>query len=140
MKYSIIVATYNRLEEIIELLNSSSKLNFPVELFEFVFVDDGSTDNTASFIQDLGKNSEFNIQYYFQQNKGPGAARNLGMQKAKGDYFIFVDSDCILPPDWLSKIDRDLLKYDYDAFGGPDTCRDDFPVLLKAINYSMTSF
>jgi cellulose synthase/poly-beta-1,6-N-acetylglucosamine synthase-like glycosyltransferase len=61
------------------------------------------------------------------------------MKNAKGEYFIFVDSDCMFPPHWLKTIDETLEKKDYDAFGGPDTCHKTFSPLLKAINYSMTS-
>ncbi len=64
----------------------------------------------------------------------------MGMANARGDFFIFIDSDCTVDPQWLTAIDRDVNKYAADAFGGPDAGRKDFPPLLKAINYSMTSF
>jgi len=140
MKYSIIIATYNRLEEIKELLASAEKLEFPREQFEFVISDDGSKDNTEEFIKNYKSASGLNLRYLFQQNKGPGEARNKGMRESQGDYFIFVDSDCMFPPEWLQKIDDHLLKEPLDAWGGPDTCHESFSPLLKAINYSMTSF
>jgi GT2 family glycosyltransferase len=59
---------------------------------------------------------------------------------ATGDFYIFVDSDCTVPESWLNEIDCALHESQADAYGGPDTFRDDFPSLLKAINYSMTSF
>jgi GT2 family glycosyltransferase len=62
------------------------------------------------------------------------------MEKARGDFFIFIDSDCTVPEDWLQQIDRRLSEQPADAFGGRDSFRPDFPDLLKAINYSMTSF
>jgi GT2 family glycosyltransferase len=62
------------------------------------------------------------------------------MENASGDYFIFIDSDCSVPSSWLTEIDKELNKTQADAFGGPDSYRDDFPALLKAINYTMTSF
>jgi len=140
MKYSIIIATFNRLEEIKELLASAEKLDFEREQFEFVITDDGSTDNTADFIKSYKSESGLNIRYLHQQNKGPGEARNFGMRESAGDFFIFVDSDCMFPPEWLRKIDEHLAKQPLDAFGGPDTCHESFSPLLKAINYSMTSF
>lgn len=140
MKYSIIVATYNRLEELKELFASVEKLSFDAAEFEFVISDDGSNDGTEDYIKSLMQTVPYSIQYLFQQNKGPGAARNAAMEKALGDYFIFIDSDVMLPPQWLSLIDAHLQKNPLDAFGGPDTCHESFSPLLKAINYSMTSF
>jgi glycosyltransferase involved in cell wall biosynthesis len=140
MKYSIIIATYNRLEEIKELLDSAENLDFPREEFEFVISDDGSTDGTEGFIKNYHSGSGLNIRYLFQQNKGPGEARNHGMRESQGEFFIFVDSDCMFPPEWLRKTDGYITKNSLDAWGGPDTCHESFSPLLKAINYSMTSF
>mgnify|MGYP006277928855 CR=1 FL=1 len=140
MKYSLIIAVYNRKEEVKELLDSAERIDFPRDKFELVFSDDGSTDGFQGFINDYETKSDLNIRSIKQENKGPGAARNHGMRKAKGQYFIFVDSDCLFPSNYLKEIDKALLKSDYDAFGGPDACHPDFPDLLKAINYSMTSF
>lgn len=138
--YSIIIPSYNRAEEINELLSSLEKLDFAKDKFEIIIADDGSNDNTAELIKTFqGKNS-YTLKYFAQQNKGPGAARNLGMQNANGDFFIFVDSDVTVPPQWLKEIDAALQREKADAFGGPDTYLDSFPALLKAINYSMTSF
>ena len=64
----------------------------------------------------------------------------MGMEQATGDFFIFIDSDCTVSPQWLKIIDRELHREKADAFGGRDSFRADFPDLLKAINYSMTSF
>lgn len=138
MKYSIIVATYNRLDEIKELIASFEKVNYPENKFELVIADDGSSDGTREYLQD--EDFDVQLRYLRQENKGPGAARNLGMEEARGEYFIFIDSDCTVPEDYLTAIDQNLSEYEWDAFGGPDTYRPDFPPMLKAINYSMTSF
>jgi len=138
MKYSIIVATFNRLEEMKELTGSLQEVDFPRDHFELVVADDGSDDGTREFLESADFN--FSLKYLRQENKGPGAARNLGMKKAEGKYFLFMDSDCTVPADYLEKIDEALEQEGLDAFGGPDTYRADFPPLLKAINYSMTSF
>lgn len=140
MKYSIIIAVYNRLGEVIELLQTAEKLSVDRNIFEIIFVDDGSKDGFRDFIETYKTESGLNIRAVYQENKGPGEARNHGMSVAKGDYFIFVDSDCLFPPQWLEVIDNDISIYGYAAFGGPDTCHADFSPLLKAINYSMTSF
>jgi len=140
MKYSIIIAVFNRLDEVKELLASAELLDFDKSLFEIFFVDDGSTDGFKEFIDAYQKQSSLNIKTTYQQNQGPGKARNNGMQQADADYFIFVDSDCMFPPHWLKEIDLTLKQNDLDAFGGPDTTHPSFSPLIKAINYSMTSF
>jgi len=137
-RYSLIVATFNRLGEMKELTDSLREMDFPPQDFELVVVDDGSTDGTGEFIQSL--DVEFDIQYHYQQNQGPGAARNRAMSEAKGSYFIFLDSDVIVPSLYLSAVDRSVTSEGWDAFGGPDDSHPSFPPLLQAINYSMTSF
>ncbi len=138
--YSIIIPSFNRSEEIRDLLHSLDDLNFSRDRFEVIVADDGSTDDTKDVVSQAQKSVSYHLHYVSQKNQGPGAARNLGMQNARGDFFIFVDSDVTVPPDWLREIDRALHEQQADAFGGPDTFRRDFPALLKAINYSMTSF
>ena len=138
MKYSIIIATYNRLAEVRELMDSLEALTYPKDDFEVIISDDGSKDGTKSYIESM--TSAMNVVYLYQQNKGPGEARNHGMEEASGDYFIFLDSDCMVPDHWLSAIDESVEDEGLDAFGGPDTYHPSFSPLLKAINYAMTSF
>jgi len=138
--YSIIVPSFNRLDEINELLPAIENLKFDRKRFELIIVDDGSTDDTVSLLEGYKQKTDINFSFYTQKNQGPGAARNTGMSNAKGDFFIFIDSDCSVPPQWLSEIDKNFIITAGDAFGGPDSFRADFPPLLKAINYSMTSF
>ena len=137
---SVIVPSYNRADEISILLTSLMELDFPEECFEVIIADDGSMDNTENIVLEFKKKVKFKLSYHAQSNKGPGEARNLGMNVADGDFFIFVDSDVSVPDYWLTNIDTGINTENADAFGGPDTFRDDFPALLKAINYSMTSF
>ena len=136
MLISIIVPAYNRSEEIDEFLLSFVKQSS--KNFEVIVVDDGSTDNLKEIVAKY--QSSLKLQYFYQQNKGPGATRNLGMEKAKGDIFVFIDSDCTVPKEYIENLERHLNTENFDAFGGPDTYREDFSPFLKAINYSMTSF
>lgn len=62
------------------------------------------------------------------------------MQKAKGNYFIILDSDCILPKHYLVTVFNSLQTDFVDCFGGPDTALDSFSAIQKAINFTMTSF
>ncbi len=138
--YSVIIPSYNRADEIKELLASLNLLQFPTDRFEVIIADDGSNDETQQVVRQAQTQYPYTLSYFSQKNQGPGTARNLGISKAHGDFFIFVDSDVTVPATWLTNIDIALHKDQADAFGGPDTFRKDFPPLLKAINYSMTSF
>lgn len=140
MKYSIIIAIYNRKNEAEELLASLENIDFPRDEFEVIFSDDGSEDGLKGYLETYRQNSDLQLVYIQQENKGPGEARNHGMEKARGQYFIFVDSDCILPPQWLSEVDKGIQKNKLDCFGGPDTAHKSFTPVQKAINYSLTSF
>ena len=137
---SVIIPTYNRGEELKELLSSLGNQTYPRDYFEIIVVDDGSTDGTESTVKSLAKAYGLCLRYFYQENRGPGPSRNLGMAKARGDVFVFIDSDCIASPDWLEQIASAMSTGEIDAFGGRDTFHPDFPVLLKAIDYSMTSF
>ncbi len=138
-RFSVIVPTYNRLDEISELLGSLEKQLLPKEKFEVIIVDDGSTDATEEYILEMIKKESLNLSFYKQDHKGPGPARNTGMEKARGEYYVFVDSDCIAHENWLKAYDDTLVK-PVAGFGGPDKTRSDFSPLQKAIDYSMTSF
>lgn len=140
MRFSIIVPVYNRLEEVKELLQSAEELDFERNAFEFLFVDDGSSDGFGEFIQSYRSKTGLQIRAIFQANKGPAQARNNGMASNSSEYMLFIDSDCILPPQWLREIEKGIKEYEFEAFGGPDTFHPSFSPLLKAINYSMTSF
>ena len=133
---SLIIPVYNRAREIKEFLGS---LITQIDReFEVVIVDDGSSDNLKDVIEEF--RSLLNIQYLFQENQGPASARNLGMSQSKGNWYVFIDSDCTLPEEYLSNLKSHIKKDDFDAFGGPDTYKEEFPDFLKAIDYCMTSF
>lgn len=138
-RFSVIVPTFNRLDEIRELLDSLEKQLLVKEKFEVIIVDDGSTDDTEAYILDKIKVNTLNLSFYKQDHKGPGPARNKGMEYAKGEYNVFVDSDCIAHENWLKAYD-DTITEPVAGFGGPDKTRSDFSPLQKAIDYSMTSF
>ena len=141
MFFSIIVPSYNRKHELQSLLESLEKQELPVEQYEVIVVDDGSTDSTAEWMGKFQATSPLHLRFFQQGHGGPGAARNHGAANAAGQVFVFTDSDCIAPPSWLTEIKR-VFNSDptVQAFGGPDDASSDFPPLLKAINYSMTAF
>lgn len=135
--YSFIIPVYNRPEETHELLQSLTELDTAIP-FEVVIVEDGSDITSENVIVLYA--DKLNISYYYKKNSGPGDSRNYGMQKARGNYFIILDSDCILPPLYLNYVEESLNREYVDCFGGPDTAHSSFTNLQKAINFSMTSF
>lgn len=136
-KYSFIIPVYNRPQEVRELLESFVNLDFKGD-YEIVLIEDGSTEISKSVVNDFSQ--KLSISYYYKPNSGPGDSRNYGMKKAHGNYFIILDSDCLLPPHYLNAVDTFLNKTFYHCFGGADAAHQSFSPLQKAINYSMTSF
>lgn len=137
MLFSLIIPVYNRPDEVDELLESLSKSDYP-EIYEIVLVEDGSTLRCQDVAQKYG--DRLDISYYYKENSGPGDSRNYGMKKARGDYFIIFDSDCIIPQQYLNEVDKALKENYVDCFGGPDKALDSFSDIQKAINFAMTSF
>lgn len=137
IQYSFIVPVFNRPDEIDELLSSLLTQDF-TKTYEVVIVEDGSTQSSEHIIEKY--KDRLQISYYFKQNSGPGDSRNFGMRKAKGNFFLILDSDCVLPKKYLSEVDKALTRNYVDCFGGPDAAHESFSDLQKAINYVMTSF
>ncbi len=137
---SVITPTFNRADELNFLVQSLQNQTIDHSLFEFIIVDDGSTDQTKSIIDDWENKSDFKIKYFCQDNKGPGAARNLGIEKSRGDLILFIDSDCEADVKWMEVLYGEYLENRYDACGGPDASIENFTPFQKAIDYSMTSF
>lgn len=137
MLFSLIIPVYNRPDEVDELLESLSQTTYK-EIFEIVLVEDGSTLKCKDVASKYG--DRLDISYYFKENSGPGDSRNYGMRKARGDYFIIFDSDCIIPNEYLTVVEKALQENYVDCFGGPDRALDSFTDIQKAINFAMTSF
>lgn len=136
MLFSILVPVYNRPSEVQELLESLTKQSFTD--FEVVIVEDGSSLKCEEVCSSFA--DKMNIQYFFKENSGPGQTRNYAAERAQGDYFLILDSDVILPADYLKNTADELAREYADAFGGPDAAHESFTDLQKAISYSMTSF
>lgn len=135
-KYSVIIPVYNRPDEVDDLLSSLTKQT--IKDFEVIIVEDGSSIPCDGIIEKY--KDRLTIFYYTKPNSGPGTTRNHGAQRANGDYFIFFDSDCIIPHEYFHEVSQELNSNPVDAFGGPDTTHPSFTPTQKAISYSMTSF
>jgi glycosyltransferase involved in cell wall biosynthesis len=122
--FSIIIPTYNRADLITATLRSVQAQEFTG--FEVLVVDDGSKDNTAVVVQPFLADSRF--QYLPKANAERGAARNYGLERAQGEYAIFLDSDDLFHPNHLATLHTSIIgmqprpnfiatKYDFDRDG-----------------------
>ena len=136
MKYSVIIPVYNRPDEARELLESLCAQT--CRDFEVVIVEDGSAIPCKEVAEAYA--DRLDIHYYVKENGGPGRARNYGVERARGEYVLILDSDAVLPEGYIAAIEDELEREPADAFGGPDRAHPDFTPMQKAINYAMTSF
>ena len=104
MKITVFTPTYNRAQLIGRLYDSLCRQS--CRDFEWLVVDDGSTDNTAELFERLKKEVDFPVRYYKQENGGKHTAINTGLELARGELFFTVDSDDWLTDDALEKIVR----------------------------------
>lgn len=134
--FSIIIPVYNRLDEVRDLLDSLSKQTD--KDFEVVLVEDGSTLRCDAAVKEF--EDRVDVKYFYKENEGRSIARNYGMERASGEYFLFFDSDCVIPEHYIATLRKALEERPTDCFGGPDAAHSSFSDTQKAINYSMTSF
>jgi glycosyltransferase involved in cell wall biosynthesis len=135
-QFSVIVPVYNRIDEVSDLLASLSQQS--CRDFEVIIVEDGSSEPCKAVVEQYA--STLDLHYYYKENEGRSIARNYGLERANGDYFIFFDSDCVIPRQYFATLSAALKAEPLDCFGGPDAAHSSFSATQKAINYSMTSF
>ena len=136
MRFSIIIPVYNRPQEVDELLESLCAQT--LKDFEVVVVEDGSTEKCDTVC--VKYKDRLTLNYHFKPNSGPGPSRNYGAERCQGEYLLILDSDVIVPENYLETVQQELDREPCDAFGGPDRAHASFTPIQKAINYSMTSF
>jgi GT2 family glycosyltransferase len=135
LNISIIIAVYQRNDELKELLDSLVKQTDTD--FDVLIVDDGSPTPLEFMVKEY--KNQLKVNYFFKENSGPAKSRNYGMKRAEGNYFIFLDSDTIAPSTYIETVRKELESTYVDAFGGPDAADESFTDLQKAISFSMTS-
>lgn len=135
MFFSIIIPLYNRPQEIDELLNTLTHQTYTQ--FEVLVIEDGSVNDANAIVE--GYANELDVKYFFKPNEGQGFTRNYGFERAKGDFFVVFDSDCLIPEDYLETVKNYLFEHNLDAYGGPDAAHKSFTPVQKAISYAMTS-
>ncbi len=141
MFYSFVIPAFNRPDEIRELLESFAQLELPAIDFQGfeVIIADGSP---TAILEEVMKSfqSKVDVQHLHRPRLAISPARNLGAQHAKGDYLIFLDSDVILPKEYLNAVHRGVSTEKIDEFGGPDAAHTSFTNVQKAISFAMTSY
>jgi glycosyltransferase involved in cell wall biosynthesis len=105
--FSVIIPAFNRADLIGQTLDSVlNQRDFPADQIEIIAVDDGSTDRTMDILADYSR--RHGIRVFQQINQGPGAARNLGLQQASGQYTAYLDSDDVWFP-WTARFYSDVI-------------------------------
>ncbi|MCL2924700.1 MAG: glycosyltransferase [Trichodesmium sp. MAG_R04] len=144
MFFSIIIPTYNRLGILEKCLRALESQTYeqPITQYEVIVVDDGSTDDTIPWLK--ANATEFpHLQLWPQSHQGPAAARNLGIEVARGNFIIFIDSDLVVKDNFLQAHANTLIKYGEKSnriftYGRViNTCNFDFPTLEP---YKLTDF
>ncbi|MGB3616772.1 MAG: glycosyltransferase [Catalinimonas sp.] len=135
MFYSFIVPVYNRPEEVRALLESLTRQTY--RPFEVLVIEDGSDVPAEAVVAAFRE--KLDVHYHLKPNSGQGFSRNWGFERARGDYFVVLDSDVLLDPDYLENLHAHLQSDPLDAFGGPDRQQPDATPVQRAIDYCMTS-
>jgi glycosyltransferase involved in cell wall biosynthesis len=90
---SVVVPTYNRLGRLRHVIAALEQQAYPSDAYEVIIVSDGSTDGTHAYLEAL--RSKMRVRWFPQANRGPAAARNAGIQKADGEFIVFIDDDVV---------------------------------------------
>lgn len=135
VRFSFVVPTFGRPDEVSEFLESLHQL--PDTDFE-VIIADGTPKESLE--KEVGKYAgKYPLTFYYREYLPVSDARNEGAALAQGEFLIFLDSDCIIPPGYLQAVKTGLARDNWDEFGGPDAADTSFTPVQKAISYSMTS-
>ncbi|MCG9912078.1 MAG: glycosyltransferase [Flavobacteriales bacterium] len=133
--FSVILPTFSRPDEVKECLESLTLQTYPD--FEVIIADGSPNDDVRPAIS--GFENKLSLKVIYEKYLPVSAARNQGAEAAQGDWLVFLDSDCIIPPDYLQKVNDGLNREKWDIYGGPDAADPSFSPLQKAISYTMTS-
>ena len=136
MYYSVVLPTFGRPGDVDEFLDSLTRQEY--KNFEIIIVD-ATLNDIVKVVADKYP-EKLNLSFIHKKGLGISESRNLGVEHSKGDYVVFIDSDCVIPSTYFTEIEKYLKDNRVDAFGGPDAASEDFTLSQKAINYVMTSF
>jgi glycosyltransferase involved in cell wall biosynthesis len=117
MKFSILIATYNRASVLADTLDSLSRLQ-PGAPWEVVVIDNNSPDNTREIVEAAIPSFPVPLRYAFEREQGRSAALNRGFGLAQGQIIVTTDDDVRVEPDWLNRIEAGLESQQCDYVGG----------------------
>lgn len=115
---SVVVCTHNRVELLVNILQTLCEQSLDQSEYEVIVVDNNSTDRTRSVVENFSRRYP-NIRYYLETKIGLSHARNRGWQEAQGLYVAYTDDDCKLPPQWLNVANDIIMGKSPAVFGGP---------------------
>jgi GT2 family glycosyltransferase len=125
---SVVVCTYNGARIIRDCLKGLASLDYPN--YEVIVVNDGSTDNTATIVQEYG------FRLITTENQGLSSARNTGMEAATGEIIAYTDDDARPDRDWLTYLAATFMDRDYVAVGGPNIAPPDDGLIAQCVSNS----
>jgi GT2 family glycosyltransferase len=111
--FSVVVPTYNRLGRLRHVIAALEQQAYPSDAYEVIVVSDGSTDGTNPYLKTL--HSTMRLQWLSQPNRGPAAARNAGIQRAAGEFIVFIDDDVVPAPQLLGEHARSHKEAGHDV-------------------------
>jgi glycosyltransferase involved in cell wall biosynthesis len=117
MKFSVVIATYNRADELVKTLESMSGLEVG-EPWEVLVVDNNSSDNTKEVVEKAAENFPVPLHYLFERQQGRSAALNTGIKAAQGEIIAVTDDDVRIEVDWLTNAAAELDRLECDYLGG----------------------
>lgn len=101
IRLSVIIPNRNRRNTLRRVLAALEEQTLPRDYFEVIVVDDHSTDGTPDMLEEFGKSTPLDFTWLRGQGRGAGAARNMGLAAARGNYVVFLDADTIPKTDVL---------------------------------------
>lgn len=117
MRFSVIIATYNRAEELVKTLESLKKLE-STKPWEVIIVDNNSADNTREVVLKAVDSFPVPLHYLLEKEQGRSAALNAGIRAAKGEILAITDDDVRVDPLWLRNAEQALERLQCDYVGG----------------------
>ena len=140
-RISIIIPTRNRKDSLKETLLSLTSLNYPRNKYEVIVTNDNSSDGTEEMLADIQHILPYSIRCKrLKEKSGLSAARNLGMQIAKGEIFVFTDDDCLFEKVWLMELLKPFDFHNVGVVGGPDRTPEEANFFSKCVGYLFNSF
>jgi len=132
-KVSVIIPTHNQKEILAKTLDHLILQDYPKDQYEIIVVDDGSTDGTQEMVESK-TGSKISLRRLYQKQRGPHFARNLGIEKARGEIIIFVDSDIFTAPNFITEHVRFHQKFGDVVVSGPTVRTDNLDNVFDNMN------